>query len=163
MQSPNFVAAVMGITNGTYQTTLEAIAEATRGKVVPNSVKVVAISLEQDGSAVNLTVNADVAATEVARQLHAHKLIFVSEVNGVRADPNDANSMIESLTAEQARKLLNSGAIVGGMIPKIQSCLKTIESGVEKIHIINGRLRHAILLEIFTSQGVGTEIVESRR
>ena len=71
--------------------------------------------------------------------------------------------MIESLTAEQARKLLNSGAIVGGMIPKIQSCLKTIESGVEKIHIINGRLRHAILLEIFTSQGVGTEIVESRR
>ena len=110
-----------------------------------------------------LNVNADVAATEVARQLHAHKLIFVSEVNGVRADPNDANSMIESLTAEQARKLLNSGAIVGGMIPKIQSCLKTIESGVEKIHIINGRLRHAILLEIFTSQGVGTEIVESRR
>ena len=109
-----------------------------------------------------LNVNADVAATEVAKQLRAHKLIVVSEVNGVRADPNDPNSMIESLTAEQARKLLNSGAIVGGMIPKIQSCLKTIESGVEKIHIINGRLRHAILLEIFTSQGVGTEIVDNR-
>ena len=110
-----------------------------------------------------LNVNADVAATEVAKQLRAHKLVFVSEVNGVRTDPNDPNSMIDSLTADEARKLLASGAIVGGMIPKIQSCLKTIECGVEKIHIINGRLRHAILLEIFTSQGVGTEIVNERR
>ena len=103
------------------------------------------------------------AATEVAKELHAHKLVFVSEVNGVRTDPNDPNSMIDSLTADEARKLLASGAIVGGMIPKIQSCLKTIEDGVEKIHIINGRLRHAILLEIFTSQGVGTEIVDKRK
>ena len=110
-----------------------------------------------------LNVNADVAATEVAKQLRAHKLVFVSEVNGVRTDPNDPNSMIDSLTADEARKLLASGAIVGGMIPKIQSCLKTIERGVEKIHIINGRLRHAILLEIFTSLGVGTEIVNERR
>ena len=110
-----------------------------------------------------LNVNADVAATEVAKQLRAHKLVFVSEVNGVRTDPNDPNSMIDSLTADEARKLLASGAIVGGMIPKIQSCLKTIERGVEKIHIINGRLRHAILLEIFTSRGVGTEIVNERR
>ena len=110
-----------------------------------------------------LNVNADVAATEVAKQLRAHKLVFVSEVNGVRTDPNDPNSMIDSLTADEARKLLASGAIVGGMIPKIQSCLKTIERGVEKIHIINGRLRHAILLDIFTSQGVGTEIVNERR
>lgn len=110
-----------------------------------------------------LNVNADVAATEVAKQLRAHKLVFVSEVNGVRTDPNDPNSMIDSLTADEARKLLASGAIVGGMIPKIQSCLKTLERGVEKIHIINGRLRHAILLEIFTSRGVGTEIVSERR
>ncbi|MDO5308444.1 MAG: acetylglutamate kinase [Planctomycetia bacterium] len=109
-----------------------------------------------------LNVNADVAATEVAKELLANKLVFVSEVNGVRTDPNDPNSMIDSLTAEEARKLLASGSIVGGMIPKIQSCLKTIERGVEKIHIINGRLRHALLLEIFTSQGVGTEIVDKR-
>ena len=70
--------------------------------------------------------------------------------------------MIESLTADEARKLLKSGAIVGGMIPKIQACLNTIERGVEKIHIINGRLRHSLLLEIFTTQGVGTEIVDKR-
>ncbi len=120
-------------------------------------------TLVDDGGNQGLNVNADVAATEVAKELRASKLVFVSEVNGVRTDPNDPNSMIDSLTAEEARKLLASGAIVGGMIPKIQSCLKTIERGVEKIHIINGRLRHAILLEIFTSQGVGTEIVDERR
>ncbi len=119
-------------------------------------------TLLDDGSRHGLNVNADVAATEVAKQLRANKLVFVSEVNGVRTDPNDPNSMIDSLTADEARKLLASGAIVGGMIPKIQSCLKTIERGVEKIHIINGRLRHAILLEIFTSQGIGTEIVDKR-
>ena len=113
-----------------------------------------------DGGRNGLNVNADVAATEVAKQLGADKLVFVSEVNGVRTDPNDPASMINSLTAEDAKKLLASGAIVGGMIPKIQSCLKTLERGVKKIHIINGRIRHALLLEIFTSQGVGTEIVQ---
>ena len=117
-------------------------------------------TIVDDGGRNGLNVNADVAATEVAKQLGADKLVFVSEVNGVRTDPNDPASMINSLTAEDAKKLLASGAIVGGMIPKIQSCLKTLERGVKKIHIINGRIRHALLLEIFTSQGVGTEIVQ---
>ncbi|MBR2003990.1 MAG: acetylglutamate kinase [Thermoguttaceae bacterium] len=117
-------------------------------------------TIVDDGGRNGLNVNADVAATEVAKQLGADKLVFVSEVNGVRTDPNDPASMINSLTAEAAKKLLASGAIVGGMIPKIQSCLKTLERGVKKIHIINGRIRHALLLEIFTSQGVGTEIVQ---
>ena len=117
-------------------------------------------TIVDDGGRNGLNVNADVAATEVAKQLGADKLVFVSEVNGVRTDPNDPDSMINSLTAEEAKKLLASGAIIGGMIPKIQSCLKTLERGVKKIHIINGRIRHALLLEIFTSQGVGTEIVQ---
>ncbi|MDR1493783.1 MAG: acetylglutamate kinase [Planctomycetaceae bacterium] len=117
-------------------------------------------SLAQTEDGQLLNVNADTSATAVAQQLQAAKLIFVSEVNGVRTDPQDPNSMIESITAEKARELLSSGAIVGGMIPKIQACLETLENGVQKIHIINGRLRHALLLEIFTSQGVGTEITE---
>ena len=117
-------------------------------------------TLVDDGSGRGLNVNADTAATEVAKELKADKLVFVSEVNGVRTDPNDPNSMIDSLTAQKARELLASGASVGGMIPKIQACLDTIEWGVHKIHIINGRLRHSLLLEIFTSQGVGTEITE---
>ena len=114
-----------------------------------------------DGSGRGLNVNADTAATEVAKELKAEKLVYVSEVNGVRTDPNDPDSMIDSLTADEAKALLASGAIVGGMIPKIQACLETIERGVEKIHIINGRLRHSLLLEIFTSQGVGTQIIEN--
>ncbi|MDO4585951.1 MAG: acetylglutamate kinase [Planctomycetia bacterium] len=117
-------------------------------------------TLFDDGNDQGLNVNADTAATEVAKELKADKLVFVSEVNGVRMDPNDPTSMIDSLTAQKAKELLASGAIVGGMIPKLQACLETIEHGVEKIHIINGRLRHSLLLEIFTSQGVGTEIIE---
>lgn len=120
-------------------------------------------TLMDDGSGQGLNVNADTAATEVAKALKADKLVYVSEVNGVRTDPNDPASMINSLTAEDARGLLASGAIVGGMIPKIQACLAAIERGVEKIHIINGRLRHSLLLEIFTSLGVGTEIVDGKK
>ena len=116
------------------------------------------VALMDDGSGQALNVNADTAATAVARELQAEKLVYVSEVNGLRTDPNDPESMIDSITAEQARQMLASGAIVGGMIPKIQACLETLERGVNKIHIINGRLRHALLLEIFTSMGVGTEI-----
>jgi len=116
------------------------------------------VALMDDGSGQALNVNADTAATAVAKELSAEKLIYVSEVNGLRTNPDDPNSMIDSISAEQARQLLASGAIVGGMIPKIQACLETLERGVNKIHIINGRLRHALLLEIFTSMGIGTEI-----
>jgi acetylglutamate kinase len=116
------------------------------------------IALMDDNSRQALNINADTAATAIAKELHAEKLVYVSEVNGVRTNPNDPNSMINSITVEEARKMLASGAIVGGMIPKIQACLETLERGVKKIHIINGRLRHSLLLEIFTSMGVGTEI-----
>jgi len=121
------------------------------------------VALMDDGSGQALNVNADTAATAVAKELHAEKLVYVSEVNGLRTDPDDPNSMIDSISAEQARQLLASGSIVGGMIPKIQACLETLERGVNKIHIINGRLRHALLLEIFTSMGVGTEITSPER
>lgn len=118
------------------------------------------VALMNDGGGQALNVNADTAATAVARALKSEKLVFVSEVNGLRTDPDDPESMIESINAERAKELLASGAIKGGMIPKIQACLETLEWGVKKIHIINGRLRHSLLLEIFTSSGVGTEIIE---
>ena len=117
------------------------------------------VALMDGGTEQILNVNADTAATAVAKELHAEKLVYVSEVNGLRTNPDDPNSMIDSITAEQARQMLASDSIVGGMIPKIQACLETLERGVKKIHIINGRLRHALLLEIFTSMGVGTEII----
>ncbi|MCF0234309.1 MAG: acetylglutamate kinase [Thermoguttaceae bacterium] len=136
--------------------TIEDYCEKGQIPIIPS------YTIVDDGGRQGLNVNADVAATEVAKQLQANKLVFVSEVNGVRTDPNDPNSMIDTLTAAEARELLASGAIVGGMIPKIESCLKTIERGVEKIHIINGRLKHSLLLEIFTSQGVGTQIIDQK-
>jgi len=113
--------------------------------------------LGDDGQKLN--VNADTAATAVAEALGAEKLVFLSDINGVRQDKNDAASLIHSLTASQAKELLQSGAVEAGMIPKIEACLETLRHGVRKIHIIDGRLRHSLLLEVYTSTGVGTEIV----
>lgn len=118
------------------------------------------IALTDDDTGQALNINADTAAIAVAKALKSEKLVFVSEVNGVRTDANDPDSLVESITAEKAREMLASGAIVGGMIPKIQACLEMLEQGVQKIHIINGHTRHSLLLEIFTSLGVGTEITK---
>ncbi len=107
-----------------------------------------------------LNVNADTVATAVARGLQAEKLVFLSDVNGVRRDKNDPASLIHSLTAREAEALIARGAIESGMIPKVQACLETLAAGVRKIHIIDGRLRHSLLLEVYTSKGVGTEIVK---
>jgi acetylglutamate kinase len=106
-----------------------------------------------------LNVNADTAAMAVAQAMGAEKLVYLSDVNGVRRDKNDPDSLIHSLTATEARRLLADGTIEAGMIPKVEACLETLQKGVRKIHIIDGRLRHSLLLEIYTNRGVGTEIV----
>ena len=85
--------------------------------------------------------------------------MFLSDVNGVRSDADDPESIIHSLNSAEARKMIASGQIGTGMIPKVEACLETLERGVKKVHIIDGRLRHSLLLEIFTDQGVGTQIV----
>jgi acetylglutamate kinase len=114
--------------------------------------------LGPDGEKLN--VNADTAAKAVAESLGAEKLVFLSDVNGVRADRDDEDSLISSLDAERARELIQSGSISSGMIPKVEACLESLDRGVGKIHIIDGRLRHSLLLEIYTNEGVGTEIVK---
>ena len=110
-----------------------------------------------------LNVNADTAAMAVAQALGAEKLVFLSDVNGVREDKDDEESLIHTLTSQQGRELIASGVIESGMIPKVEACLDTLDKGVRKVHIIDGRLRHSLLLEIFTNQGVGTEIVAEPR
>ena len=105
-----------------------------------------------------LNVNADSAATAVAQALGAEKLMFLSDVPGVLRDKEDADSLIHSLTEAKARDLIADGTIAEGMIPKVEACLETLERGVRKIHIIDGRLRHSLLLEIYTTRGVGTQI-----
>ena len=132
----------------------DSIEDLCRRWVVP---VIPSMCATEDGQKLN--VNADTAATAVAQALGADKLVFLSDVNGVRRDRNDPDSLVHSLTAAEARALIDSGAVEAGMIPKVQACLETLENGVGKVHIIDGRLRHSLLLEVYTSQGVGTEIV----
>ncbi len=108
-----------------------------------------------------LNVNADTAATAVAQALGAEKLVFLSDVNGVRRQKDDPDSLIHSLNNAEAQRLIASGSIESGMIPKVEACLDTLSKGVRKIHIIDGRIRHSLLLEIYTNEGIGTEIVAS--
>ncbi len=108
-----------------------------------------------DGTKLN--VNADSAATAIATALGAEKLIMLSDVPGVLKDAEDPSSLIDSISANEAKTLIASGAIGAGMIPKVEGCLETLDKGVGKVHIVDGRLRHSLLLEIFTSKGVGTQ------
>ncbi len=105
-----------------------------------------------------LNVNADTAATKIAQELNAHKLVILSDVAGVLRDPDDPDSIISMLSRSEATKLIEDGTISGGMIPKIEACLETLDRGVRKVHIVDGRLRHSLLLETYTSGGIGTVI-----
>lgn len=113
--------------------------------------------LTEDGQQ-KLNVNADTAATTLAIQLNANKLVMISDVPGVLRDPADPTSIISSLTRSEARRLIDEQVISGGMIPKVEGCLATIDQGVRKVHIVDGRVRHSLLLEIYTSHGIGTVI-----
>ena len=115
-------------------------------------------SLAMTTEDVKLNVNADTAATKVAQELSADKLIVLSDVPGVLRNPEDPDSLISALTRSEAEALIKDGTINGGMIPKVEACLETIDRGVSKVHIIDGRIRHGLLLEIYTSSGVGTVI-----
>ncbi|PHR94760.1 MAG: acetylglutamate kinase [Blastopirellula sp.] len=106
-----------------------------------------------------LNVNADTAANAVAEALGAEKLVFLSDVNGVRLNKEDPDSLIHSLDGDASHKMIESGQIESGMIPKVEACLQSLDRGVGKVHIIDGRLRHSLLLEIYTNKGVGTQIV----
>ena len=99
---------------------------------------------------------ADTAAAAVATALKAEKLIFLTDIDGVRSDPDDPASLFAVLSTEQAMNLIADGTISGGMIPKVTACVDAIEKGVKRVHIINGTIPHPIILEIFTDKGIGT-------
>ena len=107
-----------------------------------------------------LNVNADTAAMAVAQSLGADKLVYLSDVNGVCTDKDDPETLIHSLDAAAATELIKSGKIDSGMVPKVEACLDTLDKGVGKVHIIDGRIRHSLLLEIYTNKGIGTQIVK---
>ena len=103
-------------------------------------------------------INADLAAAALACALKPAKLVYLSDVPGLLRDPSDEGTLIESVKGDAARSLIDDGTISGGMIPKITSALEALASGVEKVHFIDGRVPHTLLLEIFTKSGIGTEI-----
>jgi acetylglutamate kinase len=104
-------------------------------------------------------INADIAACKIAEALQARKLVFLSDVPGIMRDAKDESSVIPSIKIAEAEALIAAGVISGGMIPKIQSCIHALQAGTNKVHMIDGRIDHALLLELFTDEGIGTEIV----
>ena len=114
------------------------------------------VGLDDDFNTYN--INADDAACAVARAVGADKLVFLTDIEGLYKDINDKSSFISRLFAGQAEELINSGVIGGGMLPKLNNCTAAIRNGVNRVHILDGRVPHCLLLEIFTNEGVGTAI-----
>ncbi len=115
------------------------------------------IGLDDDFNTYN--INADDAACAIARAMNAEKLAFLTDIEGVYRDADDPSSLISELTVSEAGKLIAGGGIRGGMIPKLQSCVDAIANGVNRVHILDGRISHCLLLEIFTNKGIGTAIL----
>ena len=115
------------------------------------------IGLGEDGEAYN--VNADTAAGEIAAALRAEKLVFLTDVTGILEDPADESTLISTVGVDQVQVLIDSGVIQGGMIPKARAGARSVRAGVHKTHIVDGRIPHSLLLEFFTDEGVGSQIV----
>ncbi len=107
-------------------------------------------------------INADDAACAIARAVSAEKLAFLTDIEGVYKDPDDSNSLISELTVSEAKELITDGFIGGGMLPKLNNCIDAIENGVSRVHILDGRIAHCLLLEIFTNKGIGTAILDDK-
>jgi acetylglutamate kinase len=113
-----------------------------------------------DDQFLSYNINADDAACAIARAVKAEKLAFLTDVEGVYEDFNDKDSLISEMSVSEAQKFVTGGALGGGMLPKLQNCIDAIENGVSRVHILDGRIPHSLLLEIFTNKGMGTAILK---
>ena len=118
------------------------------------------IGMDDEGNTYN--INADDAACAIARAMKVEKLAFLTDIEGVYKDPKDPSTLISELEVKEAKKLIADGYIGGGMLPKLQNCIDAIESGVSRVHILDGRIPHCLLLEIFTNKGIGTAILNQK-
>jgi len=132
----------------------ELVDLAVKGEVVP----VVSPVAKEAGTGHTLNVNADIAACALAKKLKAAKLIFLSDVLGVMRDPKDEATLIPTLNEASIAQLTREGVIAGGMLPKMDSAIESLRGGVGKVHLIDGRIPHSVVLEIFTDRGIGTEV-----
>lgn len=114
------------------------------------------VGVGEDGQSYN--INADYAAVAVAAALNAEKLVFITDVPGVLEDINDPSSVISVIGVDEVKKMIKEGIISGGMIPKVDCCVAGVEAGVQNVHILDGRIEHCLILEIFTKKGIGTLI-----
>ncbi len=119
---------------------------------------IASVAIDKAGGKLN--VNADSAAGKVAAAVAAEKLVMVSDTHGIRRDISDPESWISSLNEEQIKEMIDAGVITDAMFPKVEACLTALDAGVRKAHIIDGRIAHSLLLEIYTDKGIGTEIVQ---
>lgn len=114
------------------------------------------VGVDADGQSFN--INADTAAGAVAEALGAEKIIYLTDIAGLQKDINDPSSLIQRTTVAELQQLITNGVISGGMIPKVESCIQSVRGGVKSAHILDGRIAHVLLLELFTDQGIGTMI-----
>lgn len=132
--------------------------EPVRKMIQKQAVAVVTpLGIDLEGNSYN--VNGDHVASQLAGALKAEKLIYLSDVPGVMTNPQNSDTLVSTLTMDQMNKMIQDGIVSGGMLPKVKSCMRAVEAGVRKTHIIDGRIMHSVLLEIFTDKGVGTEII----
>jgi len=150
----NITGIDLGFVGEVIDVKLDAISAAVREEIVP-----VISPLARDDSGRVFNINADIAAGTIAARLRAAKFIYLSDVPGIMRNPSDRDSLIPSVTREAIDQLREEEIITGGMIPKVESALHALSGGVAKVHFINGRTPHALLTEIFTPGGIGTEIV----
>lgn len=146
-QDVGFVGEITGVN-------VSPILEALNAGAIP---VVTPLGVGSDGQVYN--INADVAACKVAEAIHARKLVFLSDVPGILADREDESSVIPTICTTDIPELVRTQVLSGGMLPKINSCVEALDSGINKVQLIDGRLKHTLLLEIFTDRGVGTQIV----
>jgi acetylglutamate kinase len=142
----------VGQVSGLHRDMLLAICRSGTVPVIP--------SIALDSAGERLNVNADTAAAAIARILRAEKLVFLSDVPGIYMHAGDPASLLSHLQARRVRQLIADGVIDAGMVPKVEAALEALEAGVRKIHIVDARIPHSLLLEIYSDTGIGTEIVK---
>lgn len=138
----------------------EVNAQLLRKLCYDRTVPVIA-SVAKDKAGGKLNVNADSAAGKVAAEVIAEKLVVVSDTHGIRTDMDDPDSWVSSLNEEQIKEMIDAGIITDAMFPKVEACITALDAGVSKAHIIDGRIPHSLLLEIYTDKGIGTQIVKN--
>ena len=144
----------LGFVGQVYDVNIDPLRECIRRRITP---VISPTARGQDGLVYNC--NADIAAAQTAISLKARRLVFMSDVPGLLRDPDDPNSLMNHLDVSEVPKLKKTGVVGEGMIPKVDSAVAAIQSGVEKVQFVDGRIPHSVLLEIFTDAGVGTEVV----